>query len=389
MPNSMEKTFDIILAGGGNAALTFASMLYKYPFLAEKTVLILDQDSKSTNDRTWCYWDTEEENMPKISYRNWPNIIFKGKDFFKKIELPPMKYNMVRGIDFYNWANDLIEKNNKISVIKAKVISTSENGVISTSVGDFFAKEYIFKSYFNWQELEIPSTYNYLYQHFKGWIIHCENEDFDTETVTFMDFSIPQNGKTQFVYVLPLDSKKILVEYTLFSDRLLEGKEYDDVLIEYLNKLLKGKTYAIEDQEFGVIPMTSFPFSAKRNGKIIPIGTLAGYVKSSSGYAYKRTQEKIKQLLDSWEKTGSPRPEKTRSHWRFRMYDAILLEVISKNYLSGGEIFEILFRKRPAKQILRFLDEKSNFLEELKIMNSVPKIPFIKAAFDVILSQRF
>ena len=37
-----------------------------------------------------------------------------------------------------------------------------------------------------------------------------------------MDFSIDQNFTTQFMYILPFSKTEALVEYTLFSENLLE-----------------------------------------------------------------------------------------------------------------------------------------------------------------------
>jgi hypothetical protein len=40
---------------------------------------------------------------------------------------------------------------------------------------------------------------------------------FDPGVATFMDFRVPQEGGTCFVYVLPTDPRRALVEYTVFS----------------------------------------------------------------------------------------------------------------------------------------------------------------------------
>ena len=74
-----------------------------------------------------------------------------------------------------------------------------------------------------------------------------------------MDFNIEQKKETRFLYVLPLDSKNALVEYTLFSANLLEKKEYEEGIQSYLKN--QGFTeYEIEEKEQGNIPMSSFPF---------------------------------------------------------------------------------------------------------------------------------
>ena len=48
------KQFDYIIAGAGAAGLTLAYLLMEYED-REKSILIIDKDSKSTNDRTWSF----------------------------------------------------------------------------------------------------------------------------------------------------------------------------------------------------------------------------------------------------------------------------------------------------------------------------------------------
>lgn len=45
----------LYLAGGGSAGLNLAQALLQSP-LRERSLLIVDQDPKDTNDRTWCSW---------------------------------------------------------------------------------------------------------------------------------------------------------------------------------------------------------------------------------------------------------------------------------------------------------------------------------------------
>ena len=68
-----------------------------------------------------------------------------------------------------------------------------------------------------------------------------------------MDFDIPQEQQTRFLYVLPFDEKHALVEYTLFSEELLEKEEYETGITDYLKT--KGITnFKIEEKEQGNIP---------------------------------------------------------------------------------------------------------------------------------------
>lgn len=51
----MQK-YDYIIAGGGLAGLSLAYYMNQ-TVLREKSILIIDQDTKTKNDRTWCFWE--------------------------------------------------------------------------------------------------------------------------------------------------------------------------------------------------------------------------------------------------------------------------------------------------------------------------------------------
>ena len=64
---------------------------------------------------------------------------------------------------------------------------------------------------------------------------------------------------------------------------------------------------------------------------------------------------------------------------RFWFYDLIFLDVLyEKNHL-GKNLFSNMFKKNDPKTIFKFLDNKSSFFEELKIMFSFPKTIFLLA----------
>mgnify|MGYP001493211007 CR=1 FL=1 len=60
--------------------------------------------------------------------------------------------------------------------------------------------------------------------------------------------------------------------------------------------------------------------------------------------------------------------------------DDIFLGVLDKNPERMPEIFFKMFKSSP-KTVIKFLSNKSNFLEDLSIILKMPKITFIKALF--------
>jgi lycopene beta-cyclase len=65
---------------------------------------------------------------------------------------------------------------------------------------------------------------------------------------------------------------------------------------------------------------------------------------------------------------------------RFHFYDNTLLDILYHKRYSGKKIFIDLFKKNKPQSVLRFLDNATSLKEELSIISTLPKLPFLKAA---------
>jgi lycopene beta-cyclase len=298
----------------------------------------------------------------------------------------PFHYKMIRSQDFYEKIQNLLQKKPNFTWIQDEIIQKKENqnevaleGKKETYVGKF-----VLDSILDISLLKNKPKFPYLKQHFIGWFIKTKQPFFDENTVSFMDFSIPQNGNTRFMYVLPTSSTEALVEYTLFSADLLEESEYENAIREYL--LEKGITdYEIVEKEQGDIPMTCFPFHRQNSKRIIKIGSAGGWTKASTGFTFSNSNRKSKELLQ-FLKTEQPL-DQFYSKNRFWWYDAIFLEVLYEHNEMGSDIFGLLFQKNKIESIFNFLDEKSTLGEEFNIVNSLPKWVFMKGLGRVLRKQ--
>lgn len=391
----------LLIAGSGLAGLTLAVECARRPYFRDKKIVVIDRDDKTRNDRTWCFWARKEEILPPIVHKTWDSCLFFGEGIEKTLDIAPFRYNMVRGLDFYNWAKAELAKCPNVQTITTSILDLDgKNGIVKTEAGDFQG-EWIFNSAFIPSSLKTdglgfspipkrsplnpkPSTLNqnatYLLQHFKGWIIETPRPTFDPKAVTFMDYRLEQHGETRFVYVLPFSDTRALVEFTVFSPALCPAEAYDTALHRYITEVLKIKDYQVEEEEFGVIPMTDLPLSSKGDGRLINIGTAGGFVKASSGYAFLRTQRKTRAFLDDWEKNGKPNPQVMQSSPGFRALDSIMLRVLREGTVSGKDFFSLLFKKLPAPLVFRFLDEDASLGEILRVLSAPPTWPFFITA---------
>jgi lycopene beta-cyclase len=214
-----------------------------------------------------------------------------------------------------------------------------------------------------------------------GWVIETNLPIFEKDKPTLFDFRVNQKNECRFVYVLPFSEKKALVEYTIFSDNLLEKLEYESELFNYLKVHLglNSEQFTINETEFGIIPMSDEPMHISDENGIIKIGTAGGFVKPSTGYSFQRTQNYCKQLVKALEFNSLSKHILQKSIWKMYL-DSVLLNVMKYKRIPQSEIFTSLFRKNSPDSIFKFLSEESNLFEDMKLMNSVPKLPFIKSA---------
>jgi Lycopene cyclase protein len=377
------KHYNYIFSGSGLSALmTVYKMILSNKF-ENKTILLLDESSKKINDRTWCFWEKPNHNWEQIISKKWSSALFANEISSRNLDLKPYEYNMIRGLDFYNLVFDAVSKSKNITFLNEKVLDfkDNENQVLVVTQNNNYSCDKIFNSIYNKIEAEIQTKYPVLQQHFVGWFIKSEQEVFDPEIATFMDFSLDQNGNTKFMYVLPTSRTEALLEPTLFSHKHLKLSAYEGEIKKYAQKL-GLKNYEITEKEQGSIPMTSYPFWKKNTKNILNIGTAGGWTKASTGFTFYHTNKKTSELIHFIETNSDFR--KFHKKTKFWFYDLIFLDVLDKQNELGSSVFSSLLLKGNTELVFKFLNEETSFLEDLKVMWKCPKVPFMKAFFRVI-----
>jgi len=370
----MKKSFDYIICGAGASGLLLANAMIEDSFFGDKKILLIEKGNKSINDRTWGLWDNKANVLDSIVHKSWDHAEFIGKSFKKHFLLEPYKYKMIKAIDFYSHFLNKVKNAKNFEYVNAsifEIVSNSTSNYVSTSIGNFKSK-LIFSSLPKNNKNDF-SRYPLLHQSFIGWTIEAEKDVFDEKTMTLMDFDRDQKDETRFIYVLPFSSKQALVEYTLFSDKIISDQDYEKGIKEYLKKKGIDKFNVIE-KEKGNIPMTCFPFKKSNTNKLIHIGTAGGWTKPSTGYTIKNAIEKTKEI------TSLIKSNKSLEHFnknnRFWYYDLILLDVLIATKGNGYKAFSYMFKRNNPIRILKFLDEKTSVFEEVPILLSVNKVPF-------------
>ena len=378
----VEKIYDYIICGAGASGLILASSMLDDKYFLNKKILLIEKENKNLNDRTWSFWEKKDGKFDHLVSKSWHIAQFNSSNNTLKFNLVPFIYKTIRSSDFYKKLFDKLKLSAQIKIIKQEVqkIVNNKNEVIVYTNSKKFVGKYVFSSILK-KGLLKNSSFPYLKQHFEGWFIKTKKPFFDENQTTLMDFSINLKNDTRFIYILPFKSNEALIEFTLFSKSILKKPEYEKVLKKYLTS--KGiNSYEILEKEKGIIPMTCYPFEKQNDSRVLFIGTAGGWTKASSGYTFKNIINKTELLINFLKKENDLTKFNLKS--RFNFYDLILIDVLYNYNHLGDKIFSSLFRNNKPNKVFKFLDEKTNFLDELKIMYSFPwsiKILFIKALF--------
>jgi lycopene beta-cyclase len=361
----------------GAAGLSLAMQL-KASTVNFNKILLIDKDLKNKNDRTWCFWSKKNnEWFNPLIYKTWNQFEFKSKAYSSKLTLKPFTYNIIKGIDFYNYCISELKKDARFEFKTEEIISISSEidaANLKTLTNTYTAKHIFNSAIRNFRK---SKTDNNLIQHFKGWLIETKENSFDDDCPVFMDFNTDQKSECRFFYILPFSKTQALIEYTVFSKSTIHNNEYDQNLSRYISDTLKLNDYQIIETEYGEIPMYESEFINTYGNNVTNIGTAGGFSKPSTGYTFYFIQKNTKKIIKSLEKIQSINSFKQSN--KYKLYDKVLLDVLSNNKVHSDQLFTSLFKKNKTNALLAFLNEESSMIEDLKILNSVPKLIFLKS----------
>lgn len=371
---SEKKTrYDIIFVGWGASTCILLIEMSKQFLLDNKKVLILEPSEKLENDKTFCFWANQKDKIyhdyESIISHRWNKIKINNQ---KSSSIEPIGYFHIGSSDLYNWSRRLFSEY-EIEHRREKVLNIeNDNAVLIETKKNKYSAEWGFDSRPpDWKNFK-DDRFN-ISQSFFGLKVELEEIQLETNVYHMMDFRVPQDKSTQFVYILPYSSKTALVELTRFGKEIILEDEAKKTLDDFLKKYFG--TYKIIDSEKGVIPMSSRLPNQKSHKNFVNIGTRAGNVKPSTGYAFKNMYNHSKLICNN----GKLSPKKVKLSRRFLFYDQLLLIILTIWPLQGKPIFERLFKIKSSNFILKFLDEKTTLKEDLSMFSKLQIWIFIKS----------
>ena len=366
--------FDVAIIGGGLSGLLHADALRDVADQGLR-VVIIDPDPDALSRKTFCSWrrksDPPHRYSGLVSHR-WEKFRFTSSSGDVTAgSFGDYRYERISGESLLRDIRERITDDTRFRRLDSAVMRVCEPREDSTGNGCALLELDSGERLSAARVLGSPAAATApVLQYFVGVEIETPEDRFDPDVVDLMDFRLPQQGDARFVYILPFSSRSALVEFTVFSASRMPDAECEAILLEYLSSVLKLGSYVISNRESGTIPMSVemepvFP-PIFRGSVVEVIGAAAGRVKASTGYSFLRNVEECSSSsVASW------------SRFRFRIYDSLLLGVVRGNGGVVSTIFHRLFRDSPPSVVFAFLDEKSHFIDELRIFWSLPWRPFL------------
>jgi len=138
------------------------------------------------------------------------------------------------------------------------------------------------------------------------------------------------------------------------------------------------REWTVRHEEHGRIPMTTHRFPLHRGARVHAVGTAAGAVRPSSGYAFMRTQAHCRALARAVVR-GEPLPQ-TLAPARRTLLDTVFLRALRERPGAFPRYFELLLRRTSAGAFARFMSDASTPADEARVIAALPKTPFLLAA---------
>jgi lycopene beta-cyclase len=399
-PDPVERV-DVLVIGAGVAGLSLACELAASR-LRDRRILVLDDGSRPLPDRSWAYWTDHRRTVHRAAAQSVDRLAVHtlGRDRLLRPER--YRYELVTGADLLALTRSLAAGAPGLQLRRGHVeaVARQPDGVTVTVDGHPIRAALVFDS------VGVPGATDgggdldpdrrtaarspRMWMAFSERRVRTERPAFDPGTATLFDFRVPQGGDARFVHVLPVSPREALIQLTGYSRRPLPPPVAD--LAGYLEQVLRVGSALILYEGAGSIPLRPAR-PARPVGPVLPIGVNAGLLKASTGYAFERIQRHTQALVTALVaaqgsdapagaalRGPAPAARAPGSSARHRWLDEVFLQAIAHDPAVLERTFAALVDGNPADRLLAFLDESLPIGQELRLIGSMPKAPFIRAA---------
>ena len=358
------KIYKAAIIGLGPSGLAVNKILY-----GDSSIEIIAFENEDINNRDnfFGFWLTDwMKPFENIIEKKWYKWTIGDKDINITHTSNDKPYCV---ISFKKWKEYCLETKNKLEIKNKKVVQYSPiknyYKIITSDKKEYYAEKI-------YDSRSTKEKKGELVQHFFGINITVADNTFKDDKLTLMYFTKEKN-LLHFMYVLPFSHNRALIESTVFSKEVLEKSWYRDKINDYLS-LIDISSFKENSTEKGIIPMFFVEENKLSSPNIFNIGIRGGACKPSTGYAFSFLIKQIQLLKNS-------RKNYVTIHKLLeRKMDKIFINFL-KNNNEQGQSFIKLASNLNGNEFQSFMMGESSLFTKLKIIKSMPKIPFIKELF--------
>jgi lycopene beta-cyclase len=369
--NANARFFNYILVGGGlQSGLMALAIRHHQP---NATLAIIEQDSQLAGNHTWSFHATDVAESfsawfaPLVEGR-WPKYetCIGGKSRTVNLE-----YQTISSAHFVSVVTRTLSSDS-CRIFTGTSAKAVQNNRVILQDGSQLEAAVVFDNR-GPSRLDMQ-TYTGGFQKFWGFEIELK-EDWPLTCPIVMDDRIDQSDGFRFIYSLPFESRRVLIEDTRFSNTTtIDRDECLSRVKEYLKQW--GVTdWQIVREESGVLPM---PTGGDLPGSSLP--TLAGgyrgaWFHAATGYSFPLSiaiadlvaRTPAHQLTSALQQLAVEH----RGRARFaRFLNRLLFDLVKPN--KRYQIFRRFYKVLDETRIARFFGHRFNAVDAFRIVFGIP-----------------
>jgi len=208
--------YDAVIAGGGLAGLTLAAHLAAGGW-RDRRVLVVDDRAARPTAVSWGFWSDRAGLLDDAVSRTYDRVRVRAAGTDLTLPLGRYRYRIVRRSDLARVVRWMLHRCRGFEFRAGHVEGVHDGAEAAETVVD----GHVVRSTWAFDSAGRSPTGAPIDARlaFTGWEVVCDRPRFDPDEPTLFDFRAAPAGGAHFVYVLPADPCRALVELTAFVPR--------------------------------------------------------------------------------------------------------------------------------------------------------------------------
>lgn len=393
-PQSEYKA-DLVMVGVGLSSCSLVLALIEAGYPGE--IVMLEQADVVNTNKTWCYWS--DQYMPRYlsplvskRWRHW-----RVAETKHSVSNNEYGYHCIKAADFFDYCFKRFANHGKVTMFFNKAV---DDFAVGTSTVTVRSDDFSITATHGFDSRPPPLTNvgrGSLLQCFTGAWVESTEPIFCPQTAHLMADIKTVGDAIQFIYILPLSRREALIEVTQFSPKAESLQHLKQMTLEVLDTFGLGHE-AVTGWEGGILPMTNHiaPTIVDEQGNNTSnqwrnIGIRGNCIRAATGYAFSKIQQdslRIARQITGHKMAAYKEKKILLNAGLYTWLDSIFLMALTQRPELAPEVFKRMARGTTGEQFARFMTERASALDLLKVISSMPKRAFVRAAWETMIWNR-